>query len=162
HRPGRRRTGQDGPGEGPEGRRIGPAAGEGEGRRGEGGAAAGGAAGGGPGGGRRPPPPEQPRQASPRGPPPCQRTAAPPPPADDGVAVSAAPKGNGFAANAGAPAVGDAVREGQRLMFIVDTGGKMHIRSKIPEAVVSSVRPGQKVRIRVDAFPAAVVTGSVR
>jgi HlyD family secretion protein len=79
----------------------------------------------------------------------------------DGLAVYAIPEAVRWSPTV-APAVGDGIREGQRLMYIVDTGGKLHVRVKVSETVVASVRPGQKVRIRVDAFPNAMVTGSVR
>jgi len=55
---------------------------------------------------------------------------------------------------------GMAVREGQVLIRIPDVSA-MRVDAKVDEAVISRVRPGQRARIRVDAFPGLDLRGPV-
>jgi RND family efflux transporter MFP subunit len=53
------------------------------------------------------------------------------------------------------------VREGQRILTIVDLGAPMQVNVKVAEAWVDRVQPGQRVAVAVDAFPEAKFTGVV-
>ncbi|HOK10265.1 MAG TPA: efflux RND transporter periplasmic adaptor subunit [Candidatus Hydrogenedens sp.] len=55
---------------------------------------------------------------------------------------------------------GTSVRERQIIITIPDTS-VMQVRSKIHESNIKRVKQGQKVRIRVDAFPDELLTGMV-
>ncbi len=55
---------------------------------------------------------------------------------------------------------GTSVRERQIIITIPDTS-VMQVRSKVHESNIKRVKPGQKVRIRVDAFPEESLTGTV-
>jgi len=55
---------------------------------------------------------------------------------------------------------GTSVRERQIIITIPDTS-VMQVRSKIHESNIKRVKQGQKVRIRVDAFPDELLTGTV-
>lgn len=55
---------------------------------------------------------------------------------------------------------GTTVRERQIIITIPDTS-VMQVRSKVHESNIKRVKPGQKVRIRVDAFPEESLTGTV-
>lgn len=57
-------------------------------------------------------------------------------------------------------AQGEPVREGQKLMRIPDLK-RMLVNTKVHEAMVSRVQPGQPVAIRTDAFPSRKLHGSV-
>ena len=55
---------------------------------------------------------------------------------------------------------GVTVRQGQALINLPDPN-HMRVRARINESKVSSIHPGQKVRIRVDAFPNQPLMGTV-
>jgi HlyD family secretion protein len=57
-------------------------------------------------------------------------------------------------------AQGEPVRENQRLMSIVDLT-KMAVSARVPEAAIAKVRPGQKVKVLVDALPGRTFAGKV-
>ena len=59
-------------------------------------------------------------------------------------------------------AVGATVRERQKIFVILDIRGPMHVSVKIRESMIDQIEPGLKALIRVDAFPADLMTGSVR
>jgi RND family efflux transporter MFP subunit len=58
-------------------------------------------------------------------------------------------------------AQGEPVREGQKLMTIPDLS-KMQLVIRVPEALVTQVRPGLPAVLRVDAFPDRALRGTVR
>jgi multidrug efflux pump subunit AcrA (membrane-fusion protein) len=58
-------------------------------------------------------------------------------------------------------AQGEPVREGQKLMSIPDLS-KMQVVIRVPEALVTQVRPGLPAVLRVDAFPDRALRGTVR
>ena len=53
------------------------------------------------------------------------------------------------------------VRERQILVNIIDLGAPMQVNVKVPEARIKQVKPGQKVRVAIDAFPSETFTGLV-
>jgi RND family efflux transporter MFP subunit len=57
---------------------------------------------------------------------------------------------------------GAPVRERQLLFHILEPGSPLLVNAKIPEAKIDRVRPGQKARIQVDAFPGAELIGTVK
>ncbi len=57
-------------------------------------------------------------------------------------------------------AQGEPVREGQKLMQIPDLK-HMLVNTKVHEALVSRVHPGQPANVRVDSFPDRTLTGKV-
>jgi HlyD family secretion protein len=57
-------------------------------------------------------------------------------------------------------AVGQTVREGQKLMAIADLS-RMVVSVRIPEAVITRVRVGQAALVRIDAFPGREFRGRV-
>jgi RND family efflux transporter MFP subunit len=58
-------------------------------------------------------------------------------------------------------AQGEPVREGQKLLQIPDLS-RMSVRARVHEALVSRVRAGQPVDVRIDAFPARRLRGRVK
>ena len=58
-------------------------------------------------------------------------------------------------------AQGEPVVEGQKMMRI-PTLSQMQVNVKVHEAVVSRVRPGQRAKIKVDAFPERDFSGTVK
>ncbi|QEH32168.1 ECF RNA polymerase sigma factor SigE [Aquisphaera giovannonii] len=48
---------------------------------------------------------------------------------------------------------GATVRERQKLLSIVDAEGPLQVVAKLDEAMIDRVREGQKVQVRIDAFP---------
>jgi RND family efflux transporter MFP subunit len=58
-------------------------------------------------------------------------------------------------------AQGEPVREGQKLLQIPDLS-QMVLLSRVPETVVSAVRAGQPVQVRVDAYPMKSLKGNVQ
>jgi RND family efflux transporter MFP subunit len=56
---------------------------------------------------------------------------------------------------------GVAVRERQKIFSLPNIRGPMRVNALVPEAWVDKVRLGQRVRIKVDAFPDEVLTGTV-
>jgi RND family efflux transporter MFP subunit len=57
---------------------------------------------------------------------------------------------------------GLAVRERQKIFSVHNIRGPMRVNAKVPEAWVDKVRPGYRVRIKVDAFADEVLTGTVQ
>jgi multidrug resistance efflux pump len=78
----------------------------------------------------------------------------------DGLAVYYVAEQARFGAGAGIVAVGEPVREGQRLVQVCDLK-RMQVRARIHEALVSYVRRGQRVVVRVDALPDKRLAGTV-
>jgi RND family efflux transporter MFP subunit len=62
-----------------------------------------------------------------------------------------------------APRVGDGatVREGQLLFSVSDPAGPVQVRPRVREALIDRVKQGEKVSIRVDAFPDTAIAGVV-
>lgn len=79
----------------------------------------------------------------------------------DGLVVYFVPEqARGGGAQQGIIAQGEPVREGQKLMQIPDLH-HMIVNTKVHEALVSKVKKGQPVRVRVDSFPDLTLEGSV-
>jgi multidrug resistance efflux pump len=78
----------------------------------------------------------------------------------DGFVIYYIPEQARFGSPAGIVAVGEPVREGQRLMQICDLK-RMQVRARIHEALISRVRRGQKVVVRVDGFNDKRLAGTV-
>jgi RND family efflux transporter MFP subunit len=57
--------------------------------------------------------------------------------------------------------VGVTVRERQPLFNIVDTTGPVEVKAHVHEPVINGVERGFKARIKVDAFPGELLTGTV-
>jgi RND family efflux transporter MFP subunit len=57
-------------------------------------------------------------------------------------------------------AVGEPVREGQKLLSISDLK-QMAVSTRVPESLIASVRVGQAAKIQVDAFPNRTYAGKV-
>ncbi len=57
---------------------------------------------------------------------------------------------------------GATARERQLLFRILEPGSPLLVNAKIPEAKIDRVRPGQKARIQVDAYPGAELIGTVK
>lgn len=55
---------------------------------------------------------------------------------------------------------GATVRERQNLFYLPDLQA-MEVRAKLHESVVTRVRPGQRVRVKVEALPGAILEGEV-
>jgi HlyD family secretion protein len=80
----------------------------------------------------------------------------------DGVVIYHVPEQVRFGVGAQAVvAVGEAVREGQKLLQIADLS-QMQLKARIHEALVSRVRAGQLATVRIDAFPDRLLRGQVR
>jgi RND family efflux transporter MFP subunit len=81
----------------------------------------------------------------------------------DGLVVYYLPTPDRLGRAAPAPlvAVGEPVREGQKLLRVVDLT-RMQASIKVPEALVTSVRAGQQALVHVDAFPGRVLRGQVK
>jgi RND family efflux transporter MFP subunit len=67
----------------------------------------------------------------------------------------------GFGSQQATIAQGEPVREGQKLIRIPDLD-HMLVNTKVHEAMVSRIRTGMKVDVKVDAFPDRVLQASVR
>src|SRR5205085_4835829 len=69
----------------------------------------------------------------------------------DGIVLYPAPSAGRFS---GVPAIapGESVREGQPILRVADLK-KYQIATRVHEAMISTVRVGQPVRVRVDAYP---------
>jgi HlyD family secretion protein len=80
-------------------------------------------------------------------------------PADGLVVYPAAPAGRGGGAVAPTEP-GAEVREGQTLVRVVDLK-QFLLATRIPEAVIKSIRVGQAVEVRIDAFPNWRLKGKV-
>jgi multidrug efflux pump subunit AcrA (membrane-fusion protein) len=78
----------------------------------------------------------------------------------DGLAVYSLPEFIRFGSPPAVIAAGEPVREGQKLLRVVDLR-RMVINTRIHEAQVSSLRIGQPAQVRVDAFPNQTLKGKV-
>jgi hypothetical protein len=78
----------------------------------------------------------------------------------DGLAVYYVPEQTRFGSRSGVVAVGEPVREGQRLVQVCDLK-RMQVCARIHEALISHVRRGQKAVVRVDAWPDKRLAGTV-
>lgn len=85
----------------------------------------------------------------------CELTA----PAD-GLVMYPAPAAGRFGGWPAPVEPGASVREGQKILAVIDLK-QLAVSTRVPEAVVSTVRPGQAVRVRIDAFPDRPLTGKV-
>ena len=79
----------------------------------------------------------------------------------DGMLVYCVPEANRFGRSLPLIAAGEVVREGQKLARVVGLK-KFAVGTRIHEAVISTVRPGQAVQVRVDAFPDKLLRGTVK
>src|SRR5262249_33951375 len=77
----------------------------------------------------------------------------------DGLIVYGSPP-----VRAGQPMIeeGAAVRERQKIFSLFDPTGPMRGNTKVHEAWVDRLSPGQRARIKVDAFPDQVISGEVK
>jgi RND family efflux transporter MFP subunit len=57
--------------------------------------------------------------------------------------------------------VGDAVWGGTTIVTLPDLS-RLHVEGRVPESEIHLLAPGQKVRVRLDAFPDAPLTGVLR
>lgn len=78
----------------------------------------------------------------------------------DGIAIYYVPETGRFGGAAAVVAVGEPVREGQKLLRVFDLS-KFAVATRVHEAMISSVRNGQTSKVRVDAFPGREVSGKV-
>jgi RND family efflux transporter MFP subunit len=78
----------------------------------------------------------------------------------DGLAVYPVAPMNRFGPPPLVVAPGEPVKEGQKLMRVVNLD-RMVVNTRVHEAQVSSLKTGQPVRVKVDAFPARELTGRV-
>jgi RND family efflux transporter MFP subunit len=78
----------------------------------------------------------------------------------DGMAVYVVPEQARLGSAQPLMAVGEPVREGQKLLSVSDLK-RMAVTVRVHEAMISHVRPGQPAAIRVDAFPTRQLTGRV-
>ena len=78
----------------------------------------------------------------------------------DGFAVYYVPEAGRFGPAMATIAAGEPVREGQKLLRIVDLK-QLAIATRIHEGVISTVRSGQLAQVRVDAYPGQPVRGKV-
>jgi RND family efflux transporter MFP subunit len=78
----------------------------------------------------------------------------------DGMVVYYVPEFSRFGTPAAVVAPGEPVREGQKLLRVTDLS-KFVVGTRVHEAQISSIRPGQLVQVRVDAFPEKVFRGKV-
>ncbi len=78
----------------------------------------------------------------------------------EGIVVYSLPPSNGFRAAAAVIMEGATVREGQAIFELPDAK-KMRVRVRVNESKVNSVHTGQKASIRIDAFPAQDLEGTV-
>jgi RND family efflux transporter MFP subunit len=85
----------------------------------------------------------------------------------DGFVVYYVPEQTRFGGPAALVAQGEPVREGQKLLSVVDTS-RMQVATRFSESVVSLLRgdapgqPGQPAAVRVDAYPDRRYTGHVQ
>jgi HlyD family secretion protein len=78
-----------------------------------------------------------------------------------GLAVYHVPEQARFGAGRHIVAQGEPVSEGQKLLRVCDLT-RMLVNARIHEALVARVRPGQRVRVLVDAFPGHFIAGEVK
>ena len=57
---------------------------------------------------------------------------------------------------------GAVVHDGQKILSVVDLTEPMRIIAKVPESTVEQVKPGQAVRVKVEAIPNEVLSGTVQ
>ncbi|MGE3820095.1 MAG: sigma-70 family RNA polymerase sigma factor [Isosphaeraceae bacterium] len=77
----------------------------------------------------------------------------------DGMAIH----GNGNDPVAGRPAIeeGATVRQRQLILRVVDLNGPMRVVVRVPEPMIARVRPSQKARMTIDAFPDVTLNGAI-
>src|SRR5262249_34455013 len=85
----------------------------------------------------------------------CRVTAS-----QDGVVVFEIPQQVRRGIAAPIVAQGENVREGQKLLRVLDLN-RPFLVTRIHEAQISRVRPGQRAQVRVDAFPGKTLNGEV-
>ncbi len=78
----------------------------------------------------------------------------------DGIAVYHAPEAGRFGRGVPPVAAGETVREGQKLMRVVGLK-QFALGTQIHESQIATVRVGQAVQVRVDAFPDKLLRGKV-
>jgi len=78
----------------------------------------------------------------------------------DGLLVYYVPAATRFSGLGALIAPGEPVREGQKLLRIVDLQ-KLAVGTRVAESMISTVRSGQQTQVRVDAFPDHVLRGKV-
>ena len=78
----------------------------------------------------------------------------------EGTVVYSMPQSNGWRPASPAIMEGATVREGQSIFELPDPK-HMRIRAKVNESKVASIRAGQRVKVRVDAFPDRPLYGKV-
>jgi multidrug resistance efflux pump len=79
----------------------------------------------------------------------------------DGLALHYVPEQARFGVGRPVVAAGEPVREGQKLVRVCDLT-RMVVNTRVHEALVSRVRPGQRALVRVDAFPDLLLPGQVK
>jgi RND family efflux transporter MFP subunit len=88
----------------------------------------------------------------------------------DGIVLYVTPEASRFGAAASTVAVGEPVRDGQKLLRVADLG-KLQVKVRVHESQVSRLRPakdgddkarGQAALIRIDAFPDRTLPGHLR
>jgi RND family efflux transporter MFP subunit len=80
----------------------------------------------------------------------------------DGLVLYAQDQGTGRAlAQQAVLARGESVREGQRMLRVCSLS-QMVVNTRVHEALVSRLRPGQRAQVRVDAYPGKVREGEVK
>ena len=78
----------------------------------------------------------------------------------DGLVVYHVPEAGRFGGGVSPVAAGEAVREGQKLVQVVGLK-QFALSTKVHEAIVATVRVGQAVQVRMDAFPDKLLRGKV-
>lgn len=78
----------------------------------------------------------------------------------DGIAIYYVPETGRFGGAAAIIAPGEPVREGQKILRVVDLT-KLAIATRIHESLISSVRMGQTAKVRIDAIPKLDLSGKV-
>jgi multidrug resistance efflux pump len=56
---------------------------------------------------------------------------------------------------------GAVLRERQKILSVLDLSTPLYVDTEIPESEIARVMPGQKARIKVDAFPDETLNGVV-
>jgi HlyD family secretion protein len=80
---------------------------------------------------------------------------------DGGIVVYANDLSRPFGSNAPQIEEGATVRERQRIFSLPDLGAPLLVNTKVRETMVARVIPGQRVRVKVHAFPAEPLPGVV-
>ena len=80
---------------------------------------------------------------------------------DDGIVVYANDLSRSFGSNAPQIEEGATVRERQKIFSLPDLGAPLLVNTKVRETMVDRVIPGQRVRVKVHAFPTEPLPGVV-